>query len=249
MTAYDLDQPRMIYMGPLPPHLLRPEEPVEAHEDAPHDPADEPLRVPMVGTAVAAGVALAVGVAIGAFVPALLHAGHGRPAMATPSLRPAIVAKAEIPQVAPEPAPEPSAVAPAPVPPPAPIPAATPAVEPPRAAPLRAALAMLVSPASAEAHALPPAVRKPAAGSPCTAGSRADLTVCADPEVATADRELKTASQRALRAGNPASTVAGDQIAWLLTREDAARRSPAELASVYRQRIDRMNSLADEPPH
>ena len=73
--------------------------------------------------------------------------------------------------------------------------------------------------------------------------------VCADPVVASADRDLKQAYQNAQAAGAPAERLRADEIDWLLFRDSAARRSPAELALAYRQRIDQLNRLADEPPH
>lgn len=78
------------------------------------------------------------------------------------------------------------------------------------------------------------------------ASTQAEDMVCADPALAAADRQLERAFQRALRAGAPYDELRGEQDDWLEIREDAARRSPRAVASVYDQRIEELNALADE---
>jgi uncharacterized protein len=81
-----------------------------------------------------------------------------------------------------------------------------------------------------------------------TAGSLAAQMVCADPELSAADRELNQAYRRALRSGVPPEQLRQDQRDWLAIREDAARRSPRAVASIYEQRIDELNEIADDGP-
>jgi uncharacterized protein YecT (DUF1311 family) len=80
------------------------------------------------------------------------------------------------------------------------------------------------------------------------AGSRAAQMVCADPDLADADRELNQAYRRALRSGASPEQLRQDQRDWLAIREDAARRSPRAVASIYEQRIDELNQIADDGP-
>ena len=88
-----------------------------------------------------------------------------------------------------------------------------------------------------------------AAAQPCAAArSRAAQIVCADPELAAADRDLNSAYRRALRSGVPPEQLRADQRDWLAIREDAARRSPRAVADVYEQRIDELNQIADDGP-
>jgi uncharacterized protein YecT (DUF1311 family) len=89
----------------------------------------------------------------------------------------------------------------------------------------------------------PPSVR---AASTCAGAlSPAAQTVCDAPELAAADRELRRAYRRALASGAPAGDLQADQDDWLGIREDAARRSPRAVASVYAQRIDELNAIAE----
>jgi uncharacterized protein YecT (DUF1311 family) len=100
---------------------------------------------------------------------------------------------------------------------------------------------------SGEAQAQP--VRSVGSAAPCgAAASRAAQMVCDDPDLAAADRELNQAYRRALRSGAPADQLRDDQRDWLAIREDAANRSPRALASVYEQRIDELNQVADDGP-
>jgi uncharacterized protein YecT (DUF1311 family) len=76
------------------------------------------------------------------------------------------------------------------------------------------------------------------------ARSRSEAMVCADPELAAADRRLGRAYARAIDAGVPARALRAEQDDWLAIREDAARRSPAAVASIYEQRTQELNELA-----
>lgn len=78
------------------------------------------------------------------------------------------------------------------------------------------------------------------------ANTQAEEMVCADPALAAADRQLARAFRRALRSGAPYDELRAEQDDWLEIREDAARRSPRALASVYDQRIEELNAMADE---
>ena len=100
---------------------------------------------------------------------------------------------------------------------------------------------------SGEADALP--VRAVGSSGSCgAAASRAAQMVCEDPDLAAADRALNQAYRRALRSGAPVDQLRAEQRDWLAIREDAARRSPRALASVYEQRIDDLNEIADDGP-
>ena len=83
----------------------------------------------------------------------------------------------------------------------------------------------------------------------CSAdGSRAMVTLCADPTVAAADQDLQRAFQRALRSGASVTALRADQQAWVNVREEAARRSPSDLVSAYDQRITDLNAVSGDPP-
>ena len=88
------------------------------------------------------------------------------------------------------------------------------------------------------------------AGFDCrSAGSLAEQMVCADPGLSRADRRLQQAYERALQAdAMPQRELRDEQQDWLAIREDAARRSPAAVRSVYEQRIDELNALAEDGP-
>lgn len=85
--------------------------------------------------------------------------------------------------------------------------------------------------------------------SPCAGvRGRAAQMVCADPQLADADRELNRAYRRAMRSGASPDQLRAEQRDWLAIREDAARRSPRAVASVYEQRIEELNQIADDGP-
>ena len=94
-----------------------------------------------------------------------------------------------------------------------------------------------------------PASSQIAAAEGCQAArGRAAQMVCADPDLSDADRELNQAYRRALRSGASPEQLRQDQRDWLAIREDAARRSPRAVASIYDQRIDELNQIADDGP-
>lgn len=78
------------------------------------------------------------------------------------------------------------------------------------------------------------------------AGTRAERMVCSDPELAAADRRLARAFRRATDSGVPYRALRAEQDDWLGIREDAARRSPEAVASIYEQRIEELNAMARE---
>lgn len=78
------------------------------------------------------------------------------------------------------------------------------------------------------------------------ARSRSEQMVCGDSELATLDRRLNRAFDRAVGSGIPYRALRAEQDDWLSIREDAARRSPEAVASVYRQRIRELNGIANE---
>lgn len=77
------------------------------------------------------------------------------------------------------------------------------------------------------------------------ARSYAEQMVCEDPALAAADRQLARAYQRAIRSGAPVDLLRAEQSDWIDIREDAAQTSPRALASVYDQRIEELNEMAD----
>ena len=92
-----------------------------------------------------------------------------------------------------------------------------------------------------------PLAPPPVAADPCpTTRGRAAHMVCANPDLAAADRELNRAYRRALRSGAPPEQLRDEQRDWLAIREDAARRSPRAVASIYEQRIEELDRIADD---
>ena len=92
--------------------------------------------------------------------------------------------------------------------------------------------------------------RMAALAGPCPgAAGRAAQMVCSDPDLSAADREMTRTYRRALRSGaQPPDQIRADQRDWLAAREEAARRSPREVARLYDQRIDELNEIADDGP-
>jgi uncharacterized protein YecT (DUF1311 family) len=104
-------------------------------------------------------------------------------------------------------------------------------------------------PASLDTRLTAPPPQVAASDPACAnAGGRAAQMVCADPDLADADRELNRAYRRALRSGAPTDQLRDEQRDWLAIREEAARRSPHAVARIYEQRIDELNQIADEGP-
>jgi uncharacterized protein YecT (DUF1311 family) len=117
----------------------------------------------------------------------------------------------------------------------------------------------VVTPPPAVRYTPPPAVVEapptPALQSPpplrasfdCAAArAGAEQMVCSDPQLAAADRQLARAFRRALDSGVPPAELRADQRDWLSVREDAARHSPRAVASIYDQRIEELNRIADD---
>lgn len=80
------------------------------------------------------------------------------------------------------------------------------------------------------------------------ARTRAEEMVCQDPSLAAADRRLARAFRRATEAGVPYAPLRGEQDDWISIREAAARRSPEAVASIYDQRIEELEAMAQDGP-
>lgn len=78
------------------------------------------------------------------------------------------------------------------------------------------------------------------------AGSLSEDMVCADPQLADADRRMAQAYERAIAAGVPRRYLRAEQDDWLAIREQAARRSPRAVADIYEQRTAELNDMALE---
>ncbi|MCR5873756.1 hypothetical protein LRS10_05935 [Phenylobacterium sp. J426] len=76
------------------------------------------------------------------------------------------------------------------------------------------------------------------------AGTRAERMVCGDAELARLDRQLDRAFDRAVSSGIPYRALRAEQDDWLSIREQAARRSPEAVESIYRQRIAELDDLS-----
>jgi uncharacterized protein len=72
----------------------------------------------------------------------------------------------------------------------------------------------------------------------------AEILVCSDPRLAAADRRMARALRAALDAGAPAWRLRRDQRDWLAARDAAAREAPGEVAGLYGQRIEELESIA-----
>jgi uncharacterized protein YecT (DUF1311 family) len=79
------------------------------------------------------------------------------------------------------------------------------------------------------------------------AQSLAEELICTDAVLAAADRHMARAFDRAVRSGVPLRQLQAEQRDFMAMREDAARRSPRALASLYDQRIADLNAMADGP--
>ena len=91
-----------------------------------------------------------------------------------------------------------------------------------------------------------PAIRR--RGACASARGWAELVVCRDPQLAAEDARLGRALTSAIQAGAPTADLQDGQTAWLAQRNLAARRSRSEVAAAYRQRIEEVESLANEAP-
>ncbi|MGH6908828.1 MAG: lysozyme inhibitor LprI family protein [Phenylobacterium sp.] len=93
-------------------------------------------------------------------------------------------------------------------------------------------------------HIEPRAVAEPDCS---TADSVAEQLICEDPALSRADQRMHQAYTRALRSGAmPRRELRNEQLDWLAARDSAARRSPFEVRSLYEQRIDELNALAED---
>ena len=257
MAPREAAQPYMVYMGPRPvrpvAEALNAEAAARAVEDwrkahpefgkAGASAGERSGLVAAVGGALVAGLTL--GIWIGptlrpvetvAAAPAVLASLPEAPALPTPRLghappdRAMIAAQALFPslgRIHPDPTPAPRKARPVATKtrhaPASPRPKATARPEP--------------EPALAEQIGCKPAA------------SRLQVTLCADGTIAAADQDMKRAYQRALKSGAPVKVLRAQQDDWQAASETAAARSPGELASAYRQRIDELNALAADPPH
>jgi uncharacterized protein YecT (DUF1311 family) len=77
------------------------------------------------------------------------------------------------------------------------------------------------------------------------ARTRAERLICRDPELATLDRNLARAYDRALDSGVSRRMLRRDQRDWLADREQAARRSGDAVYDVYVERIGELENLTD----
>jgi uncharacterized protein len=77
------------------------------------------------------------------------------------------------------------------------------------------------------------------------APSPAAAMVCADPDLARADRRMARAFRAAALSGAPLDQLRAEQDDWLEIREDAAERSPRAVAQVYDQRIGELEAMAE----
>ena len=221
MTAHELDQPRMIYTGALPPHLNRLDDPPIEDEAPPLAQARRPGLPLFVATA----AALTAGIAIGVFAPPLFRSPVARPAAPAP----------QVARLSPLPSPIPAAPDAASAEPPE---AAAAQDAPPHTQTFRLSMARL-EPAP---HRTAPSQR-PRDRAACATDA------CNDPAILEEEADLQQAYGRAVTAGAPADALRSTQIEWLLKRDEAGRRSPAALASAYRQRIAQLNAMADVPPY
>ena len=241
------DRPHMVYKGSRPRHLPTPAFDVD-NAGARFDPTDiagERMRYDAkLAIALSVAGALGLGMGIGVWMSPLL--GDSNPFLA-PRAETAPLAMSVIlpsttapatPDVAPaavESLPEEPAISEAAAAPAIPEPTAR-AADPPRRVKVAAVRAKAPTPTRT-------------AGGCSPDGSRAKVTLCADPGIAAADHDMERAFQRALRSGAPVKVLRADQDAWLNLREKAARRSPGDLAEAYAQRVSDLNALADDPPH
>lgn len=246
MTVHNLKEPYVIYEGPPPPWLTA-SEPADAGQDeaASREADAERGAGSVFGIGLLVAGALAAGIAIGIwFAPSL------RPADTVASLEPT--------------APLVTRLTEAPTPAPIEIPPVAAKPAPPEQLAVRTVPARSISKAPPKPRVAPPPKPKPiktastaksasrstrAADGCKTSGSRAQMTICADASIAAADQDMRRAYQRALRSGASAAALRAQQDDWLALREEAARRSPSDLAAAYEERIADLNAIADEPPH
>lgn len=116
--------------------------------------------------------------------------------------------------------------------------------------PVLAPRAPALDPAPRPARSLDPAPRQAQNEGPAFncrfARSPSERLVCGDAELATLDRRLNRAFDRAVSSGIPFRELRAEQDDWLNIREDAALHSPEAVESVYRQRIRELNAIAED---
>jgi uncharacterized protein YecT (DUF1311 family) len=217
-----------------------------------------PRRVLLIGGVAAA---LMLGVGFGFWARPELGS-KARPAPAAPAPAPAAPSAGQMPiAVVPRPAPEPLPRAPGRLQTLPPDMAAAARAQAQARLPARPSASSAPSAAAASQPTtpdlgyVPPAAREaaPAAGARAsfdcaTAEPGAEQMVCADPALASADRQMAQAYRRALSAGAAPGDLRQDQRDWAAIREDAARHSPRALAQVYDQRIEELNRIAEDAP-
>jgi uncharacterized protein YecT (DUF1311 family) len=137
------------------------------------------------------------------------------------------------------------------VPPPPPPPTATDGAQPALTPtpPAQPAIAPAATPAPAApvaqakpAEVVPTATAEPAADE-AACGSKttpADRTICADPKLRSLQAELRKAYAAALDAHEDKATLRQRELAWADARN--AVTDPAELASLYKQRIEKLRA-------
>jgi uncharacterized protein YecT (DUF1311 family) len=92
------------------------------------------------------------------------------------------------------------------------------------------------------------AIHKAATGRCATVRGWTNHLVCRDPQLAAQDARLAQALASAAKAGVPVDDLQDGQATWLAQRNAAAHRSRAEVSSAYRQRIEEVESLANQAP-
>ena len=79
-------------------------------------------------------------------------------------------------------------------------------------------------------------------------GTAAERMLCADPELADFDREMRRDLREAARAGVPPEDLRLGQEDFARRRDAAARRSPDAVAEVYDQRIVELERMISDAP-
>lgn len=85
-----------------------------------------------------------------------------------------------------------------------------------------------------------------ARANPCALSDPGEAVVCADPRLASRDRQMQVAYRNAESAGVPASALRRQQQRWVAARAAAAREAPWAVEDVYQARIAELNDLARE---
>ncbi|HEY2359008.1 MAG TPA: hypothetical protein VGH86_16275 [Phenylobacterium sp.] len=91
MAVHDMNKPYMIYEGPLPPHLARPQPKVEEEDEEFLDALDAPGGISGFATLLAVLLALGVGIAIGVWLTPILRPAPIAALTSTTSPPPALI--------------------------------------------------------------------------------------------------------------------------------------------------------------